>query len=280
MGFKIIKGTYHIVGYSPDGDSLRFKARNEDNWRLLGGPRAALNAKRHAQLRLEAIDTLETHSQHPPNHQPLDLATRAMDFLLNSLGIDEVVFDALRTRVTSANDGVDGYILSREVEKFGRPIAFVFSGDPAEEDGSDVFLDTARLEKSVNFQSLAGGFAYPTYYKGLFADLRNSLTAVVRRARQAKAEIWAEDVTNTGFAVTGLDSIADEHVCLPKLFRRLSEFLQAGGPVSGFKEFLEAKNEEVLIIDTAHPTHFDNVVEVSGNVVRMTQPPENLLFSG
>ena len=141
-------------------------------------------------------------------------------------------------------------------------------------------MDIARLEKSVNFQSLAGGFAYPTYYKGLFADLRNSLTAAAQQARLAETEIWAEDVTNTGFAVTGLDAIADEHVCLPKLFRRLSEFLQAGGPVSGFKEFLEAKDEDVLIIDTAHPTHFDNVVEVSGDVVRMTQLPENLLFGG
>jgi hypothetical protein len=28
VGFKIIKGTFHIVGYSPDGDSIRFKARN------------------------------------------------------------------------------------------------------------------------------------------------------------------------------------------------------------------------------------------------------------
>jgi hypothetical protein len=27
-----------------------------------------------------------------------------------------------------------------------------------------------------------------------------------------------------------------------------------------------------------HPTHFDTVVEVEGKTVRMTEPPENLIF--
>lgn len=29
MPFTIIKGTYHVVGYSPDGDSIRFQADEE-----------------------------------------------------------------------------------------------------------------------------------------------------------------------------------------------------------------------------------------------------------
>jgi hypothetical protein len=29
MPFVMIKGTFHIKGYSPDGDSIRFKAHNQ-----------------------------------------------------------------------------------------------------------------------------------------------------------------------------------------------------------------------------------------------------------
>lgn len=78
----------------------------------------------------------------------------------------------------------------------------------------------------------------------------------------------------------GLESITDEHVILPKLFRRLAEYLEGGGPVAGSEGFLEAKDEEVIVVSTVHPTHFDTVVEVEGYTVRMTEPPENLIFEG
>jgi len=32
MPFVVIKGTFHIEGYSPDGDSVRFKADNKEHW--------------------------------------------------------------------------------------------------------------------------------------------------------------------------------------------------------------------------------------------------------
>src|SRR5215218_11229632 len=55
-------------------------------------------------------------------------------------------------------------------------------------------------------------------------DLREALTETVARARQAQLGVWAEDRTNAGFEVEGLHSITDEHVILPKLFRRLAEY--------------------------------------------------------
>jgi hypothetical protein len=61
MPFTLIKGTFHVVGYQPDGDSIRFQADQRENWGLLKGSAVKLNARGHAQLRLEAIDTLETH---------------------------------------------------------------------------------------------------------------------------------------------------------------------------------------------------------------------------
>ena len=86
------------------------------------------------------------------------------------------------------------------------------------------------------------------------------------------------DRTNEGFAVSGMDSITEEHVILPKLFRRLARYLEAGGPVAGFEAFLEAQAEEVMVLPAAHSTHFDTVVEVEGDTVKMTERPENLVF--
>lgn len=278
MPFYVIKGTFHVLGYSPDGDSIRFKANNKKNWTKLFGPPVDLNAKQHAQLRLEAIDTLETHYQN--THQPLELATRALDFLLHQLNITGVQWDVLRTRITEANDGADGYIISRNVETNRRPVAFVFAGLPPKPDGSKVFFDKDWMHQSLNYQLIEAGLAYSTYYKGLFPDLRCELTEAVTQARQANKEIWAKDRTNTGFEIDGLESISEQHVVFPKLFRRLAEYLETGGTVEGFKEFLENRAEGVFIISTTHFTHFDNIVEIEGNRVKMTKLPEGLVFEG
>jgi hypothetical protein len=48
----------------------------------------------------------------------------------------------------------------------------------------------------------------------------------VSHARKAKRGVWAKDRTNAGFEMVGLGSITDEHGILPKLFRRLAEYLE------------------------------------------------------
>jgi hypothetical protein len=83
---------------------------------------------------------------------------------------------------------------------------------------------------------------------------------------------------NSGFIVDSLKAITEQYVILPKLFRRLVEYLQGGGSLAGFKEFMEAQAEEILITSTAHYTHFDTIVKVDGETVRLTEPPENLIF--
>jgi hypothetical protein len=277
MPFTLIRGTYHVQGYEPDGDSVRFGADNEQNWQKLAGT-VQLNARGHAQLRLEGIDTLETHFK--GEHQPMGLAQKALDFLLHELGITAAVFDPLMLNTVEAEDATPGYIVSREAEKFGRPVAFAFAGAPPEADGSSLFLTPARLRDSLNFKSVSEGLAYPTYYSGLFPDLRAELTTATRAARLAQREIWAVDRTNVGFAVPDLAAITDQHVILPKLFRRLVEFLRGGGTLDRFKAFLEAKAEEIMILSTGHFTHFDTIIDVQNGVVRMTEQPENVMFIG
>ncbi len=276
MGFYIIKGTYHVVNYSPDGDSIRFRADNPANWNLLSGSTVAINGSGHAQLRLEAIDTLETH--YSRFHQPLGLALGALEFLLDELNITNVQWNAQHTKVISANDGTRGYIIARAVERNHRPISFAFAGDAEEADGSFIEFYADRLAESVNYKSVEAGMAYPTYYQGLFPDLRLALTQAAGNARTANLGVWAEDKTETGFAAPDIETLEDDIVILPKLFRRLVEHLEGGGTVANFKQYLAALSEGVTIVSTTHFTHFDTVIEVNGDEVRMTEPPENLVF--
>lgn len=276
MPFHLIKGTFHVVGYSPDGDSIRFQADDPENWRVLNGPPVKLNARGHAQLRIEAIDTLETHYQ--GHHQPLKLANKALQFLLNELGIKKVKFDK-GGKVVSAQDGTRGYILSRKVEKNRRPVSFVFAGDAEENDGAQVFLRPDRLDDSVNYKSALAGLAYPTYYMGLFRDLRKKITAAVAQARKGGGKgIWPKDKTTKGFTVSSLSSVTDHEVILPKLFRRIVSFMGDGGSIDGFKNYLAANPDPVLELKTSHFTNLDTFVEVEGNKVKLTVEPENLVF--
>ena len=55
-------------------------------------------------------------------------------------------------------------------------------------------------------------------------------------------------------------------------------YLEGGGSLIYF--CLSIATDQFLIISTAHATHFDTVVEVNGNTVKMTERPENLMFKG
>jgi len=276
MPFTLIKGTYHVVGYQPDGDSIRFKADHPSHWDRLEGPAVERNAKDHVQLRIEAIDTLETH--YKGFHQPLDLATQAMDFLLDGLGIKNVQFGPSGISVVSAQDGTRGYILARHTEANRRPVSFVYAGNSPEADGASVVLRSPRLKSSLNYKSVAAGLAYPTYYEGLFYDLRETLTEAAEAARKNNWGLWPRDRTNKGFKVPNVSAVTDTHVILPKLFRRIVSFIGAGGSIAGFKQYLEAYPDPVLDLSNGHFTNLDSFVQVTNKRVRLTVAPERLVF--
>lgn len=279
MSFILIEGTFHVKSYSPDGDSVRFEAKNVANWKKLSGPRVELNAKKHAQLRIEAIDALETHygTQNEMYHQPVKYAKAAIDYLLFEMGITNVEWNK-SGKVIKADDGTKGYILTRSTDKFKRPVSFVFAGETDLKDGGEVFLDKDALKKSLNYKSIAEGLSYPTYYNGLFSDLRTELTTAANRARSDKKGFWPFDKTNSGFAVPDLKPLQEDVVILPKLFRRIVDFMGDGGPINGFKDYLERKCEPLIKISQVHFTRFDNVVEVNGNKVKLMEAPDNLIF--
>jgi hypothetical protein len=168
MPFKLIPGTYHVIGFSPDGDSIRFRPENPQQLLELENKPANLDLGRPVQLRIEAIDTLETHYSLKSGgtvHQPREHAERARQALLDFVGITNVKWSPDGKKVVSAdNDGARGYILARAFEKNGRPIAFVFAGNPAGE--TDGYLDPEQMRHSYNFMAVVEGRRIPRSTRG------------------------------------------------------------------------------------------------------------------
>jgi hypothetical protein len=75
----LIKGTYHVVGHSPDADSVKFRATTSALWsKIETENRGPLERNLAAEngvimLRLQGIDALETHYSPPPLRAPEDV---------------------------------------------------------------------------------------------------------------------------------------------------------------------------------------------------------------
>jgi endonuclease YncB( thermonuclease family) len=284
MPMLLIQGTFRILGAQPDGDSIRFTPNDPDEWNLVEGPhRVRRNAHGGAQLRLDGIDSLETHFTTTGQilHQPLDLAHQAADALVDLVGFSDVVRSPEETVTSGTPDETPGYILTRGADLHGRCVALAGSGDPPGPSGQPIRVEVPLLQQTVNFKQLEAGLAYPTYYKKLFLDLRNAMTQAVAGARQAQRGVWQSDQTESGATIAGVQTLEDDVVILPKLFRRLADYLELnhGDPsLAAFPDFLAQRGDPLFIISTGHPTGLHFVVEVDGQTVKLTRPPEDLVF--
>ena len=169
-----------------------------------------------------------------------------------------------------------GYILSRSTESNRRPVAFVFAGETEEKDGAEIMLDESILKESYNYRLLTHGLAYPMYYNGLFSDLRLPLTEAVTSARADGKGLWPYDRTTKGFSVSSLKTITEEVAILPKLFRRIVDYMGKAARSDGFKEHLKGASPGQ--IKQVHFTRLDAIVDVRGDKVRLAEAPENLIF--
>jgi endonuclease YncB( thermonuclease family) len=283
MPYLLIEGTFRILGAAPDGDSVRFYPNNVKRWQdlstLTRDHRVQPNSKGGVQLRLDGIDALETHYQ--AFAQPLELAHAAAAKLLGLIGFTNVTRGNAE-RVTAATpEGTKGHILTKFADKYGRAVAFVFAGGAPERDGEIVFVEPERLKNSLNYLLLEGGFAYPTYYKGLYFELRDMLTTAVKEARAAQRGVWEKDQGEKGFTVENLQTITEGVVMLPKLFRRLADYLEGNDgdtSLAGFESFLEAKDDKLTVLSTGQFTGFDNVLQIAGQFVKLLNKPEDLVF--
>lgn len=284
MSLRLIKGQYRILHSQPDGDSVHFFPDDTEAFAKLG-MKAHLSPAGSVQLRLDAIDALETHYTPRAHggftqHQPLALAHAPADRLLALLGFTDVKRE--RETITSATpDQTPGHILTRFADKYGRPVAFAYAGAADQPDLGQVHVTTPMLRDSVNHQLLAEGLVYPTFYSKLYPDLRAELTAAAQAARKKGNGVWAGDATTSGATITSLADLDDHVVILPKMFRRLVDYLALGaGDVSldRFTSFLATKNDRLYVISEAHATGLDTITAVAGQKLRLTHPPEDLIF--
>ncbi|MFD9407567.1 nuclease [Streptomyces sp. NPDC059989] len=285
MPMLLIKGSYHVIGARPDGDTVHFAPDDIAAWSLVPGPhKVEHNAAGRAKLRLDAVDALETHYSRtgPEVHQPLRFAREARDELLMWLGFTHVQRQENETVTAAAPQTVPGWILTRGAGRDHRCIALAGKGAPPGTSGTEIMVDPELLKTTANHHLLAAGLAYPTYYTNLFPDLRDELTAAAHRAQAPAKGLWTKDVTTSGATVTGISSLTEDAgaVILPKLFRRLVDYLNLGDPdLSGFEAFLAQAQDRFWILSTGHhTTGLDAVVEVLDSKVRMTHPAEDLVF--
>ena len=83
-------------------------------------------------------------------------------------------------------------------------MALAYVGATDQADLAQVFTDAGLLHGSVNYQLLAEGLVYPTFYSQLYPDLRAELTAAAGTARDAKEGVWASDATTSGATITAV----------------------------------------------------------------------------
>jgi endonuclease YncB( thermonuclease family) len=285
MPQTMMKGTFRVVGASPDGDSVRFYPDDPDAF-TTAGLRVRVNSRGGAQLRLDAIDALETHyrppAAHQQWHQPHNLGAQSSEALLSHLGFTKVDRDADGTVTDSTPAEAPGYILTRFADKYGRAVSFAFPGSRRASRDNQVWLDVTGLKKSANYQLLETGLVYPTFYSKLYPDLRDAMAQAAVAARDAGKGVWADDATLAGFSLRSRDQLQNEAVILPKLFRRLAEYLSLDntGQVSlaRFHAFLASHDDRLFTVPAGHATGFDTLVEVRRQTVTLTVPPEQIVF--
>ncbi|ALG07966.1 hypothetical protein [Kibdelosporangium phytohabitans] len=285
MAMLVIEGTFRVVGARPDGDSVRFYPNDLDDWnKVEGGHRVRRNKSGGAQLRLDGIDALETHflTSAGETHQPARFADTASAELLDFLGFTDVVRRERDGTVTASEPlQAPGYIFTRTADVYGRCVAFAGKGAAPGPSGTKIHFDVPMVQRTVNYHQLARGLAYPTFYRKLFPDLRTAMAEAAKAAMAEQLGLWPKDVTLTGARVEKQRSLEEDLVILPKLFRRLADYLSLNdGDLSlgGFLDFLDQKDDRLFVLSTGHWTSLDTIVEVTGDTVRMTVPPEDLIF--
>lgn len=272
MKYKIIKGTFHVVGYHSGGDSIRFKAIDDKNWEFFTWRSAATKKK---QLRFEAIDTLETH--YKGSHQPHSAGIAALVDLLQLIGIRDVVFTLSFSRVYSAQDGVEGFIASRALDLYDRPVSLVFGHDVQLNDGDEVSLADLPLEQCVNVKLAQMGLAYPTFYSTMEDDLLDLFTDIIAASRKNRVGLWQLDQTRE-FTLWDASTIIEDTVIFPKLFRRLISFFDSRSDFAHLVSYLSSQEDSVLVRSASQKAELADLLVIEDTHVRSLYDLEDLIF--
>lgn len=264
MGYRILKGNLAIEGKSPDGDTVAFYLDEGQigDWvwtkKRGGGRFPRFNRKYQANVRFEAIDALELHFQVQnvwptiKSHQNLELAIEARDKMLSLCGFDtSVLVENDSHRLSDPNNQlIPAVVAYKDIDPFGRLVGFIFHVDDAPplstEEKPERFLSADVILQSVNAKLLQEGLVFPTFYGGLYPELRNALTQTIKPARDEEKGVW-ENYRNE-ILLPRKPSISDVEspILLPKVYRRLVTHIASNGAMSNFASFLYGNGDTVV----------------------------------
>ncbi|MGB3587867.1 MAG: lamin tail domain-containing protein [Tunicatimonas sp.] len=294
MPYKLIKGEFHVhypdrplSGPEPDGDTVKFLPDNRILVDVLSAPgrSAAFNQRGMINLRFEGIDALETHFA--GSHQNLEWAEAARDKLLSQIGFTSIEFsDRNPNKIITVDDHPQrGYILANNLDTFGRIIAFVYTGDTAQVDGSQVFIEDSHVNQSLNYQLLEAGLVYPAFYTSLPTDLKQSLAQLVRNTKQENTGLWPESTANTERIANFTEGLTEIEnlVMWPKLFRRLVRYVGAGFTnLSQLDAWLREdpiNRDDRVLLPNGELGNMHDVIDVTSPLkLRMNYEPEDLVI--
>jgi len=274
--YKVIAGTFHVRGYEPDGDSIRFQANNPANWDFFAWPSELDKISKKKQLRIEAIDAMETH--YDGYHQPRPFALAALESLLELLGITSVVYSIGVTQIVEAADGKPGFIASGTTDRFGRPVSYVFPKKSKLIDGAVMDSSELPVEASLNFQLAREGLVYPTFYTTTDRVFAEKIRAVVARARKTKRGLWSIDRTSD-FSLWDVRTLQEDILIMPKLFRRLVAFMDCYADYAQLETFMRKQRDNLQLWDGTKKRSLADLMTFSGRRMQMKTPVEDILFS-
>src|SRR5512138_2223337 len=274
--YKVIAGAFHVKGYEPDGDSIRFQATNQANWDFFAWQTELDKASKKKQLRVEAIDAMETH--YDGYHQPRPFALAALESLLELLGIKSVKYSIGFTKIVDVEDGKLGFIAAGTTDRFGRPVSYVFPKNAPLTDGAVMDSSELPIDESINFQLAREGLVYPTFYTTTDRLFAEKIRAVVSRARATKRGIWSIDKT-ADFSLWDIRTLQEDILILPKLFRRLAVFIDSYADYSKLEEYMKKQRDNLQLWDGTKKKSLADLMKFSGRRIQMKTPVEDILFS-
>ncbi|GER79815.1 MAG: hypothetical protein M5U11_14120 [Anaerolineales bacterium] len=276
--FTIIKGRFHVKGYQPDGDSIRFEADNPALWDAFQWDSASKKKAAKKQLRIEAIDALETHYE--GYHQPRPFAIAALERLLKLLGIENVRYSLNVATIVDADDAQPGFIATDGLDRYDRPISLLFPASAKLTDGSLLTSDRLPLEKSVNYLLAREGLVYPTFYTTTDKVFVDKIRKAVRLARGDARGIWAIDRT-PDLVLWDTRTIQEDVTILPKLFRRLVEFCDAYDDFTKLPDYMARQKDNLQLWNDPTPRSLASLMtfDTTGRRMSLTVPVEDLFFS-
>lgn len=307
MKYRVIKGELVIHGKSPDGDTIGFRLDEEhrSSWVWSGkkdGSFPRFNKGYVTNIRFEAIDALELHYSVPDvwpsvhSHQDLGQAKAARDEMLRLCGFDlEPLVEDERHRISDpSGQSISAVIAYREIDSYGRLIAFVFPAGALTELSSEktpeIYLAPESFLHSVNAELLTRGMVFPTYYGTLDHEVRDLLSEKVEIARMDRLGVWSDYRATVRLPRKPTIPQIESMMLMPKVYRRLVSHIARNGAMSNFRSTLR----EDTVVDTKDACLADLGVFLRSSKaedcahqgppedapydLRMTRHPEELVF--